>query len=45
MEDNKIIGIALSTGTIKQLEYGNYNKSRIINWLLEQHFNTINHGK
>ena len=38
MKDNKIIGIALSPEIIKQLEDGNYNKSKLIDSLLAEHF-------
>lgn len=36
--ENKIIGIALSPEVIKHLENGKYNKSKLIDSLLTEHF-------
>ena len=41
MEQKKKISIALSPEVLKQLEDGNYNKSKLIDSLLSQHF-TLN---
>lgn len=38
MKDIKKISIALSPDILKQLEYGNYNKSKLIDSLLNEHF-------
>ena len=38
MKDNKTITIALSPEILKQLEYGNYNRSKLIDSLLTEHF-------
>jgi hypothetical protein len=38
MKDNKTITIALSPEILKQLEDGNYNRSKLIDSLLTQHF-------
>jgi hypothetical protein len=45
MKDNKIIGIALSPEIIKQLEDSNYNKSKLIDSLLTEHFKKENEKK
>jgi hypothetical protein len=45
MKDNKIIGIALSPEILKQLEEGNYNKSKLIDSLLTEHFKKENEKK
>jgi hypothetical protein len=39
MKDNKIIGIALTTEILKQLEDGKFNKSKLIDSLLTEYFN------
>jgi len=39
MEDIKKITVALSPEIIKQLEDGKYNKSKLIDSLLTEHFN------
>jgi hypothetical protein len=38
MKDIKKISIALSPEIIKQLEVGNYNKSKLIDSLITEHF-------
>lgn len=38
MKDNKTITIALSPEILKQLEDGNYNKSKLIDSLITEHF-------
>ena len=38
MKDNKTITIALSLEILIQLENGNYNRSKLINSLLTEHF-------
>jgi hypothetical protein len=38
MKDNKIIGIAISPEILKKLEDGKYNKSKLIDSLLTEHF-------
>jgi hypothetical protein len=38
MKDNKTITIALSPEILKQLENGNYNRSKLIDSLLTEHF-------
>ena len=37
-KENTIIGIALSPEIIKKLEESNYNKSKLIDSLLTEHF-------
>jgi hypothetical protein len=45
-EDKKgKISITVSTANYEQMVLEGVNKSQLINWLLEQHFNLINHGK
>lgn len=39
------ISITISTTNYDQMVDEGINKSQLINWLLEQHFNTINNGK
>lgn len=39
------ISLSISDANYIQLTESKINKSQLINWLLEQHFNTINHGK
>ena len=39
MKDSKHISVALSPEIIKLLEDGNYNKSKLIDSLLTEHFN------
>lgn len=45
-EDKKgKISISISSENyVTMVTYG-INKSQLINWLLEQHFNSLNHGK
>lgn len=38
MKDSKHISVALSPEIMKQLEEGNYNKSKLIDSLLTEHF-------
>ena len=38
MKDNKKISVALSPEILKQLEDGKYNKSKLIDSLLTEHF-------
>ena len=38
MKDSKIISVALTPEIIKQLEDGKYNKSKLIDSLLTEHF-------
>ena len=38
MSDKSKISIAISPELIKQLEEGNYNKSKLIDYLLTKHF-------
>ena len=38
MKDNKTITIALSPEILKQLKDGNYNRSKLIDSLLTEHF-------
>jgi hypothetical protein len=45
MKDNKIIGIAISPEIIKKLEDGKYNKSKLIDALLTEHFKKRNSKK
>jgi len=35
------LSISISTINFQQMEQDGINKSRLINWLLEQHFNDI----
>lgn len=45
-EDKKgKISITISTENYEAMVADNLNKSKLINWLLEQHFNTLNNGK
>ena len=45
-EDKKgKLSITISTSNYDQMVDEGINKSQLINWLLEQHFNTINNGK
>jgi hypothetical protein len=39
------ISITISTTNFQAMEIEEINKSQLINWLLEQHFNSINNGK
>lgn len=39
------LSITISQDNYDQLVEGEINKSALINWLLEQHFNGINNGK
>ncbi len=36
--ENKIIGVTLSPEIIKKIEEGNYNRSKLIDTLLTEHF-------
>jgi hypothetical protein len=36
--ENKIIGITLSPEILKKIEDGNYNRSKLIDTLLTEHF-------
>jgi hypothetical protein len=38
------LSITISIDNFNKMESENVNKSQLINWLLEQHFNTINNG-
>lgn len=42
MKTNKIISVALSPEVIKQLEVGKFNKSKLIDSLLTEHFTAKN---
>jgi len=46
-EENKKgkLSITISSDNYQKLVGDGINKSKLINWLLDQHFNTINHGK
>lgn len=45
-EDKKgKISITISNENYEVMVADNINKSKLINWLLEQHFNTLNNGK
>lgn len=39
------LSITISPDNYQQLVDDGINKSQLINWLLEQHFNTIKNGK
>lgn len=39
------VSITISEKHYNQMVEGGINKSKLINWLLEQHFNIINNGK
>ena len=39
------ISITISNINFELMELENINKSQLINWLLEQHFNSLNNGK
>jgi hypothetical protein len=45
MTDIKKISVALSPEILKQLEEGNYNKSKLIDSLLTEHFKKENEKK
>lgn len=46
LEDKKgKLSITISSENYDQLVKDGINKSQLINWLLEQHFNSFNHGK
>ena len=36
--DNKIIGVTISPEILKKIEEGNYNRSKLIDTLLTEHF-------
>jgi hypothetical protein len=42
MTDKKKISVALSPEVLKQLEEGKYNKSKLIDSLLDEHFKKSN---
>jgi hypothetical protein len=39
------LSITISSENYDQLVKDGMNKSQLINWLLEQHFNSLNNGK
>jgi hypothetical protein len=39
------LSITISSDNYEILVNDKINKSQLINWLLEQHFNSVNHGK
>ena len=39
------ISVTISNDNFNKMELENINKSQLINWLLEQHFNGLNNGK
>jgi len=39
------LSITISSDNYETLVNENINKSKLINWLLEQHFNSLNNGK
>lgn len=39
------ISVSISTENYDKLVADGINKSKLINWLLEQHFNTLGDGK
>ncbi len=39
------LSVTISTENFNKLESENINKSKLINWLLEQHFNITYDGK
>jgi hypothetical protein len=39
------LSITISNNNFNKMELENINKSQLINWLLEQHFNDLNNGK
>ena len=39
------LSITISSENYVIMVDGGINKSQLINWLLEQHFNSLNHGK
>jgi len=45
MKEKKVkISITIDGGIKKELDYEKTNKSRLINWLLKNHYNTIKNG-
>ena len=45
-EDKKgKISVSISNENYAAMVADGINKSQLINWLLEQHFNSLNHGK
>ena len=45
-EDKKEkISVSISKENYEAMDVENINKSQLINWLLEQHFNSLNNGK
>ena len=45
LEKKGKISVSISTENYDKLVSDGINKSKLINWLLEQHFNSLNHGK
>lgn len=39
------LSITISSDNYETLVNENINKSKLINWLLKQHFNSLNNGK
>ena len=37
-KENKIISVALNPETLKKIDQGNYNRSKLIDMLLTEHF-------
>jgi hypothetical protein len=37
--------VSISKENYEAMDVENINKSQLINWLLEQHFNSLNNGK
>lgn len=44
-KENKIISIALEPEILKKIEEGNYNRSKLIDMLLTEHFKKENENK
>lgn len=44
-EKKRKISLSISDVNYIQLTDSKINKSQLINWLLEQHFNSLNNGK
>ena len=38
------LSVTISIDNFNQLEADDVNKSKLINWLLEQHFNSLDNG-
>jgi len=45
MKDSKHISIAIDPNILKQLDEGNYNKSKLVDSLLTEHFKNKNRQK